>query len=100
MRRGAKQLPFADGAFDYVTCIGAIERFLDRDKALLEMHGWGDMLSTFIEMARESGVTFFACATTMGVMDVAEEDLIDGVTLAGSPAMLEIVKEGAHTLSF
>src|SRR5262245_32829418 len=30
----AEQLPFADGTFDCVTCIGAIERFLDRSAAL------------------------------------------------------------------
>ncbi|MCA8954712.1 MAG: class I SAM-dependent methyltransferase [Planctomycetes bacterium] len=33
-----EQLPFADGAFDMLTCIGALERFLDRERALQEMH--------------------------------------------------------------
>jgi SAM-dependent methyltransferase/protein-S-isoprenylcysteine O-methyltransferase Ste14 len=33
----AEQLPFADGTFDCVTCIGSIERFLDRRAALREM---------------------------------------------------------------
>jgi hypothetical protein len=28
------------------------------------------------------------------------EELIDGVTIAGAPAMLEVVKQGAATLSF
>lgn len=33
----AEELPFEDGSFRLVTCIGAIERFLDRQAALLEM---------------------------------------------------------------
>ncbi|MBL8751009.1 MAG: methyltransferase domain-containing protein [Planctomycetes bacterium] len=33
----AEHLPFADGVFDHVTCLGSIERFLDREKALREM---------------------------------------------------------------
>lgn len=33
----AEELPFEDGSFDVVTCIGAIERFLDRPRALREM---------------------------------------------------------------
>jgi ubiquinone/menaquinone biosynthesis C-methylase UbiE len=33
----AEELPFPDGSFHHVTCIGAIERFLDRPRALAEM---------------------------------------------------------------
>jgi SAM-dependent methyltransferase len=33
----AEQLPFADATFDRVTCLGSIERFLDRERALREM---------------------------------------------------------------
>lgn len=33
----AERLPFADGTFDHVTCIGSLERFLDRERALAEM---------------------------------------------------------------
>lgn len=33
----AEQLPFADATFDCVTCLGSIERFLDRGRALREM---------------------------------------------------------------
>ncbi len=36
LRANAQQLPFSDGSFDAVTCVGAIERFLDRDQALSE----------------------------------------------------------------
>ena len=33
----AEELPFADATFDGVTCIGSLERFLDRERALREM---------------------------------------------------------------
>jgi len=43
----------------------------------------------FIEMAQGLDVTFFACATTMGVMDVKEGDLIKGCQIAGAAAFLD-----------
>jgi peroxiredoxin family protein len=43
----------------------------------------------FIDMARDLDVTFFACATTMGVMNVSEGDLIDGCEIAGAAAFLD-----------
>lgn len=33
----AESLPFADGRFDLVTCLGSLEHFLDKRKALEEM---------------------------------------------------------------
>jgi SAM-dependent methyltransferase len=33
----AEQLPFPDATFDGITCIGSLERFLDRERALREM---------------------------------------------------------------
>lgn len=47
----------------------------------------------FIEMSQDLGVTFFACATTMGVMGVTEEDLIDGCDVAGAAAFLDFAAE-------
>ena len=38
-------------------------------------------------------VTFFACATTMGVMGVAEGDLISGCEIAGAAAFLDFAAE-------
>jgi peroxiredoxin family protein len=46
-------------------------------------------IGEFIDMARGLDVTFFACATTMGVMGVAESDLIDGCDIAGAAAFLD-----------
>jgi peroxiredoxin family protein len=43
----------------------------------------------FIDMARDLGVRFFACSTTMGVMGVAPDDLIKGADIAGAAAFLD-----------
>lgn len=47
----------------------------------------------FIDMAQGLGVTFFACATTMGVMGIEEEDLIAGCDIAGAAAFLDFAAE-------
>ena len=47
-----------------------------------------------------SGGSVLVCPPCATVRGYAEEDLIDGVTVAGAPAMLEVVKQGAATLSF
>lgn len=47
----------------------------------------------FLQMNRELGVEFFACATTMGVMGVEEKDLIEGSDIAGAAAFLDYAAE-------
>ena len=42
-----------------------------------------------LDIARELDVRMFACNTTLVVMDVAQEDLIEGVEFAGAPAFLD-----------
>lgn len=42
-----------------------------------------------LDIARELDVRLFACNTTLVVMDVAMEDLIEGVEFAGVPAFLD-----------
>jgi peroxiredoxin family protein len=46
-----------------------------------------------LEIARELGVRMFACNTTLAVMDVHKEDLIEGVEFAGAPAFLDFAGE-------
>lgn len=55
-----------------------------------------DMIQTVID----SGARILVCPPCAGVRGYTESDLIDGVTLAGSVAMLEHVKQGASTLTF
>lgn len=52
----------------------------------------------FIDMTSDLGVTFFACATTMGVMGVEKSDLIDGADIAGAAAFLDYAADADVSL--
>ena len=47
-----------------------------------------------------SGGRVLVCPPCAKARGYAESDLIEGATVAGAPAMLEVVKQGAATLSF
>ena len=47
-----------------------------------------------------NGGRVLVCPPCAKVRGYSADDLIAGVTLAGAPAMLEVVKQGAATLSF
>jgi predicted peroxiredoxin len=47
-----------------------------------------------------NGGKILVCPPCAKVRGYSEDLLMDGVTLAGAPAMLEVVKQGAATLSF
>jgi len=47
-----------------------------------------------------SGGKILVCPPCAKVRGYTEDDLVEGVTVAGAPAMLEVVKQGASTLSF
>jgi len=55
-----------------------------------------DMIQTVID----SGGKILVCPPCAGVRGYVQDDLIDGVTLAGSVAMLDQVQQGAATLTF
>lgn len=55
-----------------------------------------ELIGNFIS----NGGTVLVCPPCAKVRGYSEETLIDGVTVAGAPAMLEVVKQGAATLSF
>ena len=62
------------------------------------MQSWMDRanmlpLKDMIDVTLEGGGHFFACATSMGVMNVKKEDLIDGVEMLGATAFLEFASE-------
>jgi len=56
----------------------------------------GDMIKTVMD----NGGKILVCPPCAGVRGYTQQDLIDGVTLAGSVAMLEDVQQGAATLTF
>lgn len=55
-----------------------------------------DMIGNFLA----SGGRILVCPPCAKVRGYAAEDLIDGATVAGAPAMLEVVNRGAGTLTF
>lgn len=48
----AEQLPFDSEVFDYITCLGSIERFLDRKRALQEQYRVGKEGATYCFLVR------------------------------------------------
>jgi len=56
----------------------------------------GEMIGNVIS----GGGKLLVCPPCAKVRGYAADDLIDGVTVAGAPAMLEVIKQGAATLSF
>lgn len=80
---GPIQIPTLLGALPGATAAATkvMKRWMDRSN----MPG----IEEFIDMAQGLGVRFFACATTMGVMGVAEDDLVPGCDIAGAAAFLD-----------
>jgi len=66
--------------------------------ATVMMKGWMERanmapLGELLQIARDLNVRLFACNTTLAVMGVKPEDLMDGVEFAGSPAFLDYAAE-------
>ena len=80
---GPLQVPNVVGAIPGATAVATktMKRWMDNASM--------PTIPDFIDMARDLDVTFFACATTMGVMDVSESDLIEGCDIAGAAAFLD-----------
>jgi predicted peroxiredoxin len=57
-------------------------------------------LKELIGNLMSNGGTVLVCPPCAKVRGYSADDLIGGVTVAGAPAMLEVVKQGAATLSF
>lgn len=57
-----------------------------------------DSLEDLIAQAQKNGVELLACSMSMDVMGIQEEELIDGVKLAGAAAMLANAEESDMSL--
>lgn len=67
------------------------------------MKGWMSKakippLHELLEIAKESNVRLFACTTTLGVMGVKKEDIIDGAEFAGAAGFLDFASDASVTL--
>ncbi len=57
-------------------------------------------IKDMIETVVESGGKILVCPPCAGVRGYSQDDLMDGVTLAGSVAMLDEVQQGAEAITF
>lgn len=57
-------------------------------------------IKDMIQDVMASGATIMVCPPCAKVRGYEQEDFIDGVQMAGSVAMLGVVSQGAHTLTF
>jgi len=57
-------------------------------------------MKEMIQNVIDSGGSILVCPPCAKVRGYDQDTFIDGVTLAGSPAMLAVVSEGASTLTF
>ncbi|MDR9855005.1 DsrE/DsrF/DrsH-like family protein [Paenibacillus sp. VCA1] len=53
-----------------------------------------------VSMAQELGVRIIACQMTMDVMNLKEEDFIDGIEVGGAATFIEYAMDANITLSF
>lgn len=53
-----------------------------------------------VAMAQEMGVKFTGCQMTMDVMGLTEENLVDGIEVAGAVSFLEFAKDADISLTF
>ena len=51
-----------------------------------------------MQQAKEMGINFYACSTTMGLMGIKESDLLPGVKVLGAAAFLKLASESKTTL--
>lgn len=63
-------------------------------------NGFNDERSSVAWSVANGGVEIPVCPPCAGVRGYGQDDLIDGVTLAGSASMLARAREGAVTLGF
>ena len=61
-------------------------------KGWMEDSGIPDF-DTMMEICLDGGVEFYACATTMGVMNVSQEDIMDQASCLGAAAFLDFASE-------
>lgn len=64
---------------------GMIEKKMKR----LKVPGFEEMM----QQARDLGVNFYACSTSMALMGIQESELVDGVKVLGASAFLNIAAD-------
>jgi peroxiredoxin family protein len=67
------------------------------------MKGWMEAarmpsVDELIQICRDTGVQMIACSTTMGVMKVASEDIMEGMVIGGAAAFLDYAADADVSL--
>jgi predicted peroxiredoxin len=57
-------------------------------------------MNDMIQFVRDSACDILVCPPCAEVRGYSQDDLLDGVTITGSGAMHELIKQGAATLCF
>jgi SAM-dependent methyltransferase len=101
----AESLPFDDARFDLVTCMGSLEHFLDKPRALSEMKRVAKPDAQFLILVPNAGFLTRRLGLYGGTQQVrAREDVFDLATWAGlfESAGLQIVDRwrDLHPLSW
>ncbi len=73
---------------------------LRKDSRDLTVKDGGAPLSSFIDLAIESGVNLMVCQPSLDLNDLAMEDLIDGVQMIGGAAFNDMAAEANAVISF
>ena len=86
LKKGAK--PKLPGMMRFFT--GMIEKKMKK----LKIPGYQEMM----EQAKDLGVQFYACSTSMSLMGVKESDLMEGTKILGASAFLNLAADSKMTL--
>ena len=57
-------------------------------------------IAELLQMAKELGVRLTACQMSMDVMNLTEQDFVDGIEVAGAAAFLDFAYDADVTLTF
>ncbi len=73
---------------------------LRKDSRDLTVKEGGAPLSSFIDLAVETGVNLLVCQPSLDLNDLAMEVLMDGVQMIGGAAFMHMSAEAAAVISF
>lgn len=73
---------------------------LRKDSRDLTVKEGGARLSSFVDLAVESGVNFLVCQPSLDLNDLAMDDLIDGVQMIGGAAFNDMAADADAVISF
>jgi predicted peroxiredoxin len=75
-------------------------QLLRKDSRDLTVKEGGAPLSSFVDLAIESGVTLMVCQPSLDLNDLEMEDLIDEVQMIGGAAFNDMAAEADAVISF